>query len=175
MRVSFGFGTILLGAVLGLAACQNGDSKAEYPHNPGGADPYAQRETVFGTGGIGDIFSGSKKSPEGAVLGVNAYLWRASLDTVSFMPIASADPFGGTILTDWYASEKTPYERFKLNIFIMSSELRADGVRVSVFRQTREGKGAWHDAAVEKETATELENAILTRARALKVAQTKTS
>jgi len=102
-------------------------------------------------------------------VGVNTFLWHASLDTVSFMPLASADPFGGVIITDWFSPPQTPDERFKVNIFILNRELRADGVRASVFRQTRDSKGNWVDAPVDKNTGTDLENAILARARQIRL------
>jgi Domain of unknown function (DUF3576) len=107
------------------------------------------------------------KTQEG--VGVNSYLWRATLDTVSFMPLASADPFGGVIITDWYSPAESPAERFKMNVFILSRELRADGVRATVFRQKRDPSGQWVDAAVEPQTGIDLENAILTRARQLRL------
>ncbi|MDE2166163.1 MAG: DUF3576 domain-containing protein [Alphaproteobacteria bacterium] len=102
-------------------------------------------------------------------IGVNSYLWHASLDTVSFMPLASADPFGGVIITDWYSPPQTPDERFKVNIFILNRDLRADGVRASVFRQKRDDKGIWVDAPVDKNTPVDLENAILARARQIRL------
>jgi hypothetical protein len=85
------------------------------------------------------------------------------------MPVASADPFGGVIITDWYSPQETPDERFKLNIYILGRQLRADGIKAAVFRQRREANGEWTDAAVEPKTATELENAILTRARQMRI------
>ena len=100
---------------------------------------------------------------------VNSFLWRAALDTVSFMPIAAADPFGGVILTDWFAPAETPDERFKLNVLVLTRQLRADGITVSVFRQTRDDKGEWVDSAVDPETARSIENAVLNRARQLRV------
>jgi len=116
----------------------------------------------------GDV---NNKQQEASGIGVNGFIWRASLDTVSFMPIASADPFGGVIITDWYAPPETPNERTKLNIFIRGRELRADGVRVSVFRQTKGTDGNWTDTTVTPATAGSLENAILTRARQIRMAQ----
>ncbi|MBT4721342.1 MAG: DUF3576 domain-containing protein, partial [Rhodospirillaceae bacterium] len=80
-------------------------------------------------------------------------------------PVTSADPFGGVIITDWYAPPTTPNERFKLNIYILDRALRADGVRVSVFRQQRTGSGTWRNAIAQPQTASQIENAILTRAR----------
>ena len=102
-------------------------------------------------------------------IAVNAYLWRASLDTLAFMPLASADTLGGVIITDWYTPPESPNERLKMTVYILSRELRADGLRVAVFRQARDGKGGWSDAAVKRDTASELENIILTRARELRV------
>lgn len=106
---------------------------------------------------------------------VNSYLWHASLDTMSFMPIASADPFGGTIITDWYSPRGTPNERFKVNIFILNRELRADGVRVTVFRQVRGGDGQWTDAPVDPKTGRDLENSILNRARQIRLSTASNS
>jgi hypothetical protein len=102
-------------------------------------------------------------------LGVNSYLWHASLDTLSFMPLQSADPFGGVIISDWYVAPAAPDERLKVTIYIMDRTLRADALKVVVFRQTRAGNG-WADAAASPDTAHLLENSILTRARELRLA-----
>ncbi len=102
-------------------------------------------------------------------IAVNAYLWRASLDTLAFMPLVSADTLGGVIITDWYTPPESPNERLKMTVYILSRELRADGLRVAVFRQARDRDGTWKDAAVKRDTASELENIILTRARELRV------
>ena len=110
---------------------------------------------------------GGEGGPSG--VGVNSFLWRATLDTVSFMPLASADPFGGVIITDWYSPAETPNERFKANIFILGRELRADGVRCMIFRQKRDAGGQWADAPVDQATGTNIENAILTRARQMRL------
>lgn len=104
-------------------------------------------------------------------VGVNGFLWRATLDTLSFMPIDSADPFGGTIITDWYSPPGVQNERFKVNAFILSPKLRADGIRVSVFRQALSRGGQWLDASVSDKTAAQLERTILTRARELRIGQ----
>ena len=105
---------------------------------------------------------------EAALVGVNAFLWRATLDTIDFMPLASADPQGGIIITDWYAPEATPNERFKMTVYILDTRLRADGVNVSLFKQVNTN-GTWQDAGADPDTAIQLENAILNRARELKV------
>jgi hypothetical protein len=102
-------------------------------------------------------------------LGVNSYLWHATLDTLSFMPLASADPYGGVIITDWYSAPSNLNERMKITIYILDRRLRADGLKVAVFRQTRSNEG-WVDAEVNPLTATKLEDAILTRARELRLA-----
>ncbi|MFC0386456.1 DUF3576 domain-containing protein [Muricoccus vinaceus] len=110
-----------------------------------------------GAGGPGDT----------GTLGVNAYLWRASLDTLSFMPLASADPFGGVIITDWYSPPAAQGERFRATAYILGRQLRSDGVRVSVFRQELRN-GVWLDVPVANATSTELEDKVLTRARELR-------
>ena len=126
--------------------------------------------TLFGPGGLFGS-KADKKEDSGTGVAVNAYLWRASLDTINFIPLVSADPFGGVIITDWYTPAETPNERMKVQVTILDRELRADGVRVSVFKQPRSPKaGGWVDAQVDPHTNTDIENAILTRARQLRIA-----
>jgi hypothetical protein len=165
---------ILLGVIaLGLPACDTG-------LEPPPAVDRSQRErirqqygTVHGGDGIALFSTRRGGGSDGAVagsgaIGVNPFLWRAALETIDFMPLASTDPFGGVIITDWYSPPETPGERFKINVFILDTALRADGVRVSVFRQTR-GEDGWSDAVVERRTATSIEDSILTRARELRI------
>lgn len=117
-----------------------------------------------------DIGSTAISSESGQrTLGVNSYLWHATLDTLSFMPLQSADPFGGVIITDWYTSPQAQSERLKVTVYILDRRLRADGIKVAVFRQTKTADG-WSDAQVNPETATKLTDAILTRARELRLA-----
>jgi hypothetical protein len=118
---------------------------------------------LFGTGKS----SSGKTEGGGAGLGVNAYLWRAALDTLSFMPLASADPFGGVIITDWYQPQAATGERFKATAYVLGRQLRADGIRVSLFRQVQEN-GQWVDAPVANTVAADLENKVLARARELR-------
>ncbi len=172
--------TVAGAALLALAACSG--AKQDYPERQTDPnEPYRYTSegpapSVFGEGGgfnLLGIFGGDSDSDNtgGPGIGVNGFLWRAALDTVSFMPLNSADPFGGVIITDWYTPPETPRDRFKMNIYILGRQLRTDGIRVSVFRQTRDGAGSWTDASVQPETATNLENQILIRARQLRVAR----
>ena len=101
-------------------------------------------------------------------IGVNSYLWRASLETVNFMPLASADPWGGVIVTDWYANPAKPDERFKVTVYILDTRLRADGVSCAVFKETKVN-GQWATAPVSPDTNVAMENAILTKARQLRL------
>jgi hypothetical protein len=155
-----------------LGAC-TGEVKQYQPRQAGDTRPqFEEPESIFGEGGLtfgGD--EGSQPQDQGGGIGVNSFLWRASLDTISFMPLVSADPFGGVIITDWYSPPQSPEERFKINVYILGRTLRADGVRAAVFRQRQSGAAGWVDAPVGSSTATELENAILTRARQLRIAQ----
>ncbi|MBT7943565.1 MAG: DUF3576 domain-containing protein [Alphaproteobacteria bacterium] len=128
---------------------------------------YTKRKSLLGDGGL-NLFGSSGPQTSGGALGVNSYLWRASLDTISFMPVNSADPFGGVIITDWHTPSEAPSERFKLNVYILDKSLRADGIRVSVFRQVQDRQGNWKDAAIPGETGTKIEDAILVRARQLR-------
>ncbi len=106
-------------------------------------------------------------------LGVNGYLWRAVLDTLDFMPLQSEDAVGGVIITEWYSAPETPAEKMKVTAYILDRRLRADALKVSVFRQVR-GASGWVDAPVNPGTSTKLEDAILSRARELRLASTGT-
>lgn len=158
-----------------LSACsvlEKGEAKYPTGYNRGvtGDDNiYEEPEGIFGSKGIGLFGRDSDEKKQGVAIGVNSYLWRAALDTVSFMPLASVDPFGGVIITDWYIPQSTPNERLKLNVFILSEDLKADGIRVRVFRQVRTASG-WADSKVTDDTARKMEDAVLTRARQLRIA-----
>lgn len=128
---------------------------------------WEERDTIFGKGGL-NLFGTETKQQQGGAIGVNFYLWRASIDTISFMPVNTADAFGGVIITDWHSDPEAPNERFKLNVYILDKALRADGVRVAVFRQVQDRTGNWKDAALPSDTGTKIEDAILIRARQLR-------
>lgn len=155
---------------IGLFGCSSIDATT-----PKDGDKNArEREYRYGSlasdeGGI-SVFGGKDKKTEAGGITVNAYLWRAALDTVAFMPIANADPFGGVILTDWYSDPAQTDERIKLNVFILDRDLRADGVSVKVFKQKKDG-GNWVDTAVSDSVGNALEDTILTRARQLRLKQ----
>ncbi|MEL6738616.1 MAG: DUF3576 domain-containing protein [Pseudomonadota bacterium] len=100
-------------------------------------------------------------------IGVNAYLWRAALETVSFAPLLQADSAGGVIVTDWYANPANPNERVKMTVTILDQDLRADALRVAAVRQVNEGN-RWVDAPVQAATVQKLEDIILTKARDLR-------
>lgn len=162
-------------SVLALAACSAlPKGEAKYPSGADraatGNDIYKKPESIFGVGGLKLGGSREDNSKGNNGIDVNSYLWRAALDTVSFMPLVSADPFGGVIITDWSAAEETPNERVKLNVFILDRQLTASGVSVKVFRQVKSG-GGWKDTRVDPATARQLEDAILTRARQMRVAE----
>ena len=136
-------------AALALASCGSSSDDNDMPDTATGA-------TI--TSGSGHV-----------TLGVNSYLWHASLDTLSFMPLQSADPFGGVIITDWYSAPDDKNERMKVTVYILDRRLRADGIKIAVFRQQKAGD-TWVDAAVNPDMSTRLEDAILTRARELRLA-----
>jgi hypothetical protein len=145
--------------LLSLGACASGPKVGVQPYGQGGG---------FHPFGIGKAAAPSPDDPKTAI-GVNAYLWRATLDTLAFMPLASADPYGGVVITDWYANPEKPDERFKATVYILDSRLRADGLNVTVFKQVRDETGTWKDAPTANQTDVDIENAILTRARQLRL------
>lgn len=131
---------LLLGALgLGLAACGSSDARPR-------ADLAAAQVTA---------------------IGVNSYLWRASLETLSFMPLTQADSAGGVIVTDWYSNPQNPNERVKVSVAILDQDLRADALQVAASREVLQG-GNWLQAPVQAATVQKLEDIILTKARDLR-------
>ena len=136
-----------------------------------GACAHKNGPEAYSSGGGGFLGLG-RKAPAPAAqagIGVNSYLWRASLDTLAFMPLASADPYGGVINTDWYTNPEKPDERFKCTVYILDTRLRADGLTVTVFKQIKGADGAWTDSTTSNQTQVDFENAILTKARQLRL------
>ena len=166
---------LVLAVLVGLGACSNSRPVAdnEYlDYRTKGGDRGKLGGDAGLAIGIGKGANGPRDA-EGGALSVNAYLWRGALDTLSFMPLANADPFGGTIITDWYQPPASGGERFKATAYILGRQLRADGVKVSIFRQVAQG-GQWVDAPVSPATSTEIENKVLARARELRSQATGT-
>jgi hypothetical protein len=163
---------LLLLCILALSGCATSDKDVEYDY-PKTKDELDVERIGKLTGDDGIVILGGKsksKATEG--INVNSYLWRATLDTLYKMPITSADPFGGTVLTDWYKLKPTAQERYKVNVFIVGSELRSDGVKVSVFKQVY-AHNQWQDAQISEDMAQEIENKILYKARELKFLKKK--
>lgn len=100
-------------------------------------------------------------------IGVNAYLWRAALETLSFMPLVQTDSNGGVVVTDWYTNPRNPGERMKVTVSILDQDLRADALRINASRQVAQGSN-WIDAPVQAATVQKLEDIILTKARDLR-------
>jgi hypothetical protein len=123
---------------------------------------------------FGNIFEGdSKNNNGGAGIAVNSYLWRASLDTLSFMPLLSADPFGGVIITDWHSNSASSKEKFKIIAYILGKELRVDGIKIAVFKKIKDENGNWVDNKSSKNLQIKVEDAILTKARKYKIQSIK--
>lgn len=165
---------VTLSLTAALAACGTLSVEADYPET----DNIASADS----GSFFDFFTFDKKDPAPVAqatqktaaplrgLSVNAVLWQASLETLSFMPLASADPVGGVIISDWYNDPAATNERVKVNLIISGLELRADALRANLFRETLRG-GKWVATASSSKAARQLENIILTRARDLAVSR----
>tara|TARA_B100000029_G_C17579144_1_gene959068 strand:+ start:1982 stop:2581 length:600 start_codon:yes stop_codon:yes gene_type:complete len=123
---------------------------------------------LFGKKGI--ALTGDIGEQQVAAMGmpINPYLWRASLESISFMPLSSADPFGGIIITEWYNDEKNLNERCKVNIFIKGAELTTNNLKASIFCQEKES-GNWIDISVDNDKNIDFENAILEKAKKIRL------
>lgn len=162
---------VVIFAILLLSSCSGfgGASSENEPDYPRTRDQIEADRVGKLTGDEGITLFGGKKKAFSEGINVNSYLWRAILDTIYFMPLASADPFGGVILTDWYQLGSNSNERIKLNIYIIGSELRSDALRVSAFKQINKA-GKWVDVMEQSTLASEISDKILLKAREIKVA-----
>jgi predicted small secreted protein len=162
--------TALLASSIALSACSKVRAVGEDEYSGDYRTKGGERGRMFGDQGL-VLGIGGKASTSndegGGALGVNAYLWRAALDTLGFMPLASADPFGGVIITDWYSPPAAQGERFKATAYILGRQLRTDGIKINVFRQVLQN-GQWMDASVSAATTGEIEDKVLARARELR-------
>jgi hypothetical protein len=157
---------VMFAVLIGLSACTGATKPAEI--NP--TDMPAGPGLLSGeSGNILAAFKGSSSGADsGGNLGVNSFLWRATLESLSFMPINQADSQGGVIATDWYSNPQEPTKRVRANVLILGKSLKADALQVTLFQQTKAADG-WQNAAVNPVTVRTLEDQILTRARALRV------
>lgn len=168
---------------LALAACSSGQTQTASRAAPP-RDVILPRDAVIdqdvqadvgrlgdflGGGQAGNVVIGGRGDPLGAAP-VNRHLWQASLDTLAFLPLASTDPFSGVIATDWGAAEGASGERFKVTAYVEGAALDARSLRVAVFREVRQGD-VWVPAPVAAETPRQIEDAILTRARQIRIAE----
>ena len=162
---------VLLLATAGCSLLPTSDEEQQYPKS----EEQRRKEKLgkvtgeegLTLGGASEKKDDSSKNP----LAVNSFLWRATLDTLAFLPITAADPWGGTILTDWYEDAASPGERYKLNVLILDRQLRADSLKITSFRQQKTPAGDWKDVATDPALARKLEDTVLTRARELRVKQ----
>ncbi|MDE3016808.1 MAG: DUF3576 domain-containing protein [Pseudomonadota bacterium] len=164
---------LMCGLVALLSACSGGSGDTTTVPQDQILARQERNGSLTGEEGGFTLLGGGHKTEEGTGgggIGVNGYLWRATLDTLSFMPLVSADPFGGVVITDWYEDPKAPGERFKVNALILDKTLRADGIKITVFKQKMQN-GAWRDEKIDAALEHSLEDAVLTRARQIKVAQ----
>jgi|YNPMSStandDraft_1061717.scaffolds.fasta_scaffold20164_2 hypothetical protein len=168
-----GMRPLALAAGLIAAGCGSASDSLRTPgmdeYNPGSR---RERAASLMGSGQGILVFGTDRSRRPAEadatgIGVNAFLWRATLDTLGFLPITSADPFGGVVISDWYQPPGTRGERFRATAYILGRELRSDAVRVTVFRQVQQG-GSWVDSPTSPATNAEFEDRILARARELR-------
>lgn len=176
---------LFAGVCTALTGCGGADlspQEDELSESALGRAPKLKRrsqDSVFGEGGLsfgsggsesglGSLFGGEE--PQGGIP-VNRYLWQASLDTLSFLPLASTDPFTGVIATEWGATPDAPGERFKVTAYMIDGRLSASSLRVAVFREVRTDEGVWLPATVDPGTPRRIEDAILTRARQIRLAE----
>ena len=173
--------TKLSALALGLAVlsgCGGGSYSAKEDNAPRSGplrEHNEKDEGILGSGGIelgkilrGDVFDNTPGEGEG--IPVNRFLWQATLDTLQFLPLASTDPFTGVIATDWGASPSQPGERFKVTAYMVRPALAASSLKVAVYREVRNESGIWVPAAVDPSTPRKIEDAILVRARQIRIA-----
>jgi hypothetical protein len=169
-RLSTAFAASLSLALAACAATPSSDSpnatngQQASTSDPGEIDTEATIWTVLG---IAKKESQRQIGPQTGTT-VSPILWQAALDTLNFVTFASEDPLAGSLVTDWYSPSGKPNERYKVNVFILARSLRSDAIAVTVTREARLGDGNWLETTIARHVETDLETAILNRARQLK-------
>ena len=161
-------------SLIHLACCgeiEIGDSPPPAP------DPLEKRQIAMKGGHkegktlVDDLLGNVLNNNEGSSgIGVNTYLWRATLETLSFMPLSSADPFGGVIVTDWYSKNESPNEKYKIVAYIIGTQLRVDALKINVFKKIKNENGDWIDQESHSEMSLNIEDSILTKAKQYRMA-----
>lgn len=163
-RSGFIFSSFVLLTFIG--GCAEGDLSKDVVPETQQDRRYDSVGKLFGPDAL--TFGGDSTTEGETGIGVNSYLWRGSLKALSFMPLQSADPFGGIIITDWYTSPVNSQERFKATVVILSRQLRSNGLQVQVFCQEKNAKGEWKDITPNPRLQRHFEESILLQARQLK-------
>lgn len=177
MRLIFKIAAVSVAGVLASCGGSNYAAKEDVGPRSGPVKKYnPSDDSLFGEDGasLSAVFGGgsARNTPgQSDAIPVNKYLWRAALDTLSFLPLASTDPFTGVIATDWGANPDAPGERFKVTAYMVRPTLAASSLKVAVYREVRGDGGAWVPASVSADTARKIEDAILTRARQIRIAE----
>ena len=158
---------------LALGACAETPSSALPAAASAQQVPTSEPEEIDTEASIWTILGLAKKESQrqiGPQTGstVSPNLWQAALDTLNFVKFASEDPLAGSLVTEWYSPSGKPNERYKINVFILARSLRSDALAVTVTREARLGDGNWLETTVARQVETDLENAILQRARQIK-------
>lgn len=144
-----------------VTACSGGGAPVQQNSGPGSIITGKSEQGIS----LSDLVSGGGNA--GGALPINALLWRASLDIISTIPLDDIDTFGGSIVTEWYSLSDRPEERIKVALFVVSRELRSDGIKATVYVQRRNGD-KWEDAGIDQTLGQQLEELILTRAREIR-------
>jgi hypothetical protein len=169
-------GLTLAAALAGCGGSYFADADSTPPPSDGGEGFSGNRKRVgvigdmFGEQSFGNVTIDGRRN-DALAASVNRHLWAASLDTLSFMPIASTDPFTGVIATDWASTPDSPSERIKVTAYVTNTYLAPESLRVAVFREAQDGEGRWIAAPVAAETPRKIEDAILVRARQIRIAE----
>jgi hypothetical protein len=166
---------MLLAVAAALTACAYEKPNPTPPYAMGPTSPGDPTTSRVGGKYSGTFFIGGANCPgfcgDGGAIAIDVFLWRGALDTLDSLPLASADPFGGVIVTDWYTPAGASGERLKTTVFIVGHDLRGEDLRVGVFRQVDQG-GRWVDAPVSPLAAADIETKVLDRARILRAQAT---
>ena len=153
---------VLIIFLLGLFSCASENQVAKNKEGPGSFITGKSEQGISLS-----ALAGMSDKNSGIGLPINALLWRASLDILSTIPLDDVDTFGGTIVTEWYQLNEASNERIKMTAFVLDRELRADGIRVIVYVQKRNGN-SWQDSGTDSEMSKQIEELILTRAREIR-------
>jgi hypothetical protein len=156
-----------------LSSCKNNEKKDGITGNQEKFENPDERARNFADKNPITLFKDSKDKNTNFEFGTSNVLWRASLKTLDFIPLATVDYSGGIIITDWYSEGKLNKEQIKIQIRFVSTELRSESIQVISYKKICETNNECLNIAGNENFNKEIKDLIINSARQIRIEENK--